>query len=748
MANYTQANRPLSVTTPLGPDVLLLVGFSGQEGISQLFDFTLELLAEDPDKVKFDQLLGQPVTVTLELPKNRQRYFHGICHRVSQGARTEGDIFTSYRMEVVPSFWLLSKRSQSRIFQHISVPDILRKVLEGVDVSFEILGTFNPRDFCVQYRESDFNFATRLMEEEGIFYFFKHDTNSHKMVVANTPQSYVDYSQQSEKKIIYETTQGGLREEYRIISWEKTQELRSGKYTLWDHCFELPHKHLEAEEEIVDSVEAGAVSHKFKVGDNNKLEMYDYPGAYAQRFDGVNKTGGDQAGELTKIFEDNKRTTKIRMQAESTPGLTIHGVSNCRQFVSGYRFELERHFDADGTYVLTNVEHSARLASADYRSGSEGEFDYENSFTCIPVALPFLPARVTERPTVKGTQTAVVVGPSGEEIFTDKYGRVKVQFHWDREGKNDADSSCWVRVAQQWAGKRWGASFWPRIGQEVIVDFLEGDPDQPIVIGSVYNADQMPPYLGDGPDGKHKNDNKVSGIKTNTTKGGVGFNELRFDDTKGKEQIFIHAERNMDTRVKNECMERIVSHRHLIVGAEKDGSTSGDQREKVFKDKHLTVGGNHIEHIGGSMELLVDKNVDVAIEGEKAEHISNNSDLHVNKSRREKIDMNRSLQVGMNQHEKVGMNHALAAGMTIHLKAGMTCVIEAGVQLTIKVGGNFIDINPAGIFIQGTMVMINSGGAPGTGPGASPEAPRDAKEAKPTQPDTADDSKSGQKSAP
>lgn len=749
MPTYTQDNRPLAVTTPLGKDVLLLVGVNGVEGISQLFNFSLDLLAEDADKVDFEKLLGQPISIKLKLPNNRERYFHGICNRFSQGARSEGDIFTSYRMEVVPTFWLLTKRSQSRIFQHISVPDILKQVLKGLDVNFEILGTFHPRDFCVQYRESDFNFASRLMEEEGIFYFFKHTASGHKMVVANTPQSHAGYSENSEKKIIYETVFGGLREEYRITAWQKTQELRSGKYTLWDHCFELPHKHLEAEEEIVDSIAVGAENHKFKVGDNARLEIYDYPGAYAQRFDGVNKGGGDQAGDLTKIFEDNKRTTKIRMHAEALPGLVIQGDSNCRHFSSGYKFKLERHFNADGAYVLTRVAHSARLTATDYRSGSEGEFDYNNTFTCVPEALPFRPARVTERPTVKGTQTAVVVGPKGEEIFTDKYGRVKVQFHWDREGKNDADSSCWVRVAQQWAGKRWGTSFWPRIGQEVVVDFLEGDPDQPIIIGSVYNADQMPPYLGDGPDANHKNDNKVSGVKTNTTKGGVGFNELRFDDTKGKEQIFVHAERNMDTRVKNECMERIVSNRHLIVGAEKDGSKSGDQREKVYKDKHLTVDGNHIEHVGANMELLVDKNQDVAIKGDKAEHISLNHHLHVDMAQLEKINMDRSLTVGMNQNEKVGMNHALEAGMAIHLKAGMTVVIEAGLQLTLKAGGSFIDISPAGIAIVGTpFLLLNSGGAPGVGAGSHPQAPKDAKEAKPTAPATADDAKTGQKSAP
>src|SRR5262249_13014228 len=263
---------------------------------------------------------------------------------------------------------------------------------------------------------------------------------------------------------------------------------------------------------------------------------------YAQRFDGVDPGGGDRPADIQQIFEDNDRTVGLRMQEGALPSLVIHGASNCRQFVTGHKFTLERHFNADGEYVLTRLQHTARLGG-DYRSDGR-DFHYANSFTCIPFALPFRPARVTSKPFVQGTQTAVVVGPSGEEIFTDKYGRVKVQFHWDRQGKYDANSSCWIRVAQAWAGRRWGTSFWPRIGQEVIVDFLEGDPDQPIIVGSVYNADQMPPYLGKGPDPKHPNDNKLTGVKSNTTLGGVGFNEFRFDDTKDKQQVFIHAERN------------------------------------------------------------------------------------------------------------------------------------------------------------------------------------------------------------
>jgi type VI secretion system secreted protein VgrG len=742
----TQEKRPLKVNTPLGKDAIFISSFSAREGISQLFQYYLEMIAPNERDVPFDGLLGQKVTVELETLENKSRFFNGIVSRFSQGQRDFD--FTTYRAEVVPQFWLLTRKWESRIFQHISVPDILKKVLDGIDTAFEIVGDFEPRDFCVQYRETDFNFASRLMEEEGIFYYFRHTSDEHKMVLTNSSAGLSDVPDQS--TIAFDEISGGRRPNLRIFSWSKVQEMRAGKYTLFDHCFEQPHSHLQATKTIQESVSVGTVTHKLKVGGNDKLEIYDYPGEYAQRFDGINKSGGEQPAELQKIFQDNQRTVGIRMQQEAAPSIQITGSSNCSQFMSGFTFTLDRHFNANGKYVLTTVMHTARMSN--FASGGAGDFQYSNSFTCIPTALPYRPARTTFRPVVQGTQTAVVVGPAGDEIFTDKYGRVKIQFHWDREGKNDADSSCWVRVGQSCAGKRWGASFWPRIGQEVIVDFLEGDPDQPIIIGSVYNVDQMPPYLGNGLDPKHKNDNNVSGIKSNTTPGGQGYNEFRFDDTKDKEQVFLHAERNLEMTTKNDSLAHTFNNRHQIIGQEKDGSKTGDQREWVRHEKHITVDKDQIEHVGGNMQLLIggidgDGNQDVAVQGYKKESVGKDDHLHVTGDRNEKIDGSQSLTVGAAQQEKVGTKHAVDAGQEIHLKAGMTVVIEAGMQLTIKAGSNFIDIGPTGVAIQGTMVMINSGGAAGSGSGSSPTSPQDPAQANPTKPDESDDSKSGQKSS-
>lgn len=653
--------------TPKGKDYLLIEGLEAKEGLSQLFSFEVKLLhAETPGGVEPTfvdpkEMLGKQVSIELVEKDGIKRYFSGMVNRFSQGIR--GPRYSFYEATVVPQAWVLTQRSQSRIFQQESVPDILRKVFDGLDVKYEIQGTFNPRNYCVQYRESDWDFASRLMEEEGIFYFFVHKNGSHQMVVANTPQSHPACPQ--ENIPFYEKLPGGEEGFVGAIqSFDIGNRYQTGKFSFRDYNFELPGKRLEADKNTT-----------FVVSDNTKLEYYDYPGGYAKRYDGVNPGGGDQPSELQHIFEDNRRKAEIVKQEFDARYKIGYGASTSASLTAGHKFTLFNHPGAgvDGVYVLTQVHHSVDQ-SPSYVTDAETENPYDNQFTCIPMASPFRPARRTPKPIVHGSQTAIVVGPGGEEIFTDKYGRVKVQFHWDREGKNNESSSCWVRVAHSWAGNNWGTMFIPRIAMEVVVDFLEGDPDQPIITGCVYNPGAMPPYKL--PDHKTR-----SVLKTNSSKGGGGFNELRFEDKKGSEQIFVHAERNKDIRVKADCFETIGNDRHLVVAK--------DQYEYVKGDQHLKVKGN----------------------------------------KKEKIDSSASLNVGMNLDEKIGMKHATEAGTEIHLKAGMKVVVEAGVQLSLKVGGNFIDINPAGIFIKGMMVMINSGGAAGSGSGSNPEAPTEAKEA-------------------
>jgi type VI secretion system secreted protein VgrG len=499
--------------------------------------------------------------------------------RVAQGSRDE--TFTTYRLEVVPQFWFLTRKKQSRIFQSLSVPEILKKVLAGLDVAYEIQGTFHPREYCAQYRESDFDFACRLMEDEGIYYFFKHAASGSTMVLANTPQSHPDANP---GRAIYEEITGGNRPEERIYSWEKSQELRSGKVTLWDHSFELPDKHLEAEKAVVDSVQVGTVSHKLKTGGNDKLELYDYPGGYANRFDGVDRGGGERPSDLQKIFEDNTRTADLRAHEEAAHAILISGTSSCPQLAAGHRIALDRHFNANGTYVIQRTDHRAKLLW-DYRSAAQTvEFHYDNTFTCIPLALPFRPPRATAIPHVQGAQTALVVGPAGEEIFTDKYGRIKVQFPWDRDGKKDGDTSCWLRVATGWAGKQWGMIHIPRVGQEVLVDFVDGDVDQPIVVGSLYNADQMPPYTLPA--------NKTqSGIKSRSSlQGGASnCNEIRFEDKKGSEQVLIHAEKDQTIEVEHDESHWVGHDRVKKVDNDETITIGHDQTATISHDRTVTI---------------------------------------------------------------------------------------------------------------------------------------------------------------
>jgi type VI secretion system secreted protein VgrG len=394
------------------------------------------------------------------------------------------------------------------------------------------------------------------------------------------------------------------------------------------------------------------------------MEIFDYPGEYLQTGDGENYV----------------RARIEELQAEHEQ---VQGQANARGLSVGSLFEFADYprEDQNREYLIVSATH--QVESDAYSSGSTtgAEEVYSCSFTALHSKQPYRPARVTPKPMVQGPQTAVVVGPSGEEIHTDKYGRTKVRFFWDRYSKADENSSCWIRVAQVWAGSKWGGLHIPRIGQEVIIDFLEGDPDRPIITGRVYNNDNMPPY--DLPAEATR-----SGIKSQSSKGGSpnNLNEIRFEDKKGQEQVFIQAERNQDIRVKNDLLEWIGNDSHLIV--------KNDQLQMVEGGKHLTVKGDCNEKVDGTL----------------------------------------SFETGMDMQEKVGMKHALDAGMEIHLKAGMNVVIEAGMSITLKAGGGFVVVGPAGVTISGTPILINSGGSAGSGSGSSPEAPLEPQEADKAKP--------------
>jgi type VI secretion system secreted protein VgrG len=736
MSYIQQDDRNLYLDTPVGENVLLLNHFTGHEALSQLFSFDLALLATPSTKVAFEKLVGQQISFGIlgGFLGLDTRHFDGIAIQVAQG--TTLDDFTQYEITVVPKIWKLTRTIRSFIFQHTTVPDILKTVFDGYDVDFQIVGDFEERNYCTQYQESDFDFASRLMEEEGIYYYFQFPKRGvHTMVIANTPQSHDDIPG-ADSSVLFDPVEGGLRDDERIDHWHKAQTWTSGKYTLWDHHFQLPGKNLMAEQPVMGSVQVGSVSHQLNIG-NAGMEVYEHPGRYAYRFDGIDKSGGEQPGDLQKIFTDNKRTVGIRMDQTETPALLISGTSNHRMFTAGHKFQLMRGIVPDGKYVFLSVSHDASEGS--FRSGDEDEKpSYRNSFTCLPFALPYRPPRTRELPRIAGPVSGVVVGPKDEEIFTDKYGRVKVQLYWDRDGEFDIDSSCWMQVATPWAGQNWGSIHIPRIGQEVLVVFLEGDPDHPVVMGSVYNPDHMPPY-------KLPDHKTVSTLKSRSTmKGGQGnFNELRFEDLKGKEQVFLHAERDKDERVKKESREWVGGHRHLIVNK--------SQLESVNGNKHSSVGGNYYFTTAGEHHIHVKKDVTEQDEGDFIRRVIKNHItevkgdmcLTVEGAVLRSIDGNDVTQVNKGD---LAMNVALgnwivqSPAQTAAITA-MNISLNATAGLSLQVGGSCISISPTSISISSPMVFINTGPAVAVPAPPVPtttmyftDPPKDA-----AGPDTADD---------
>lgn len=645
MAPPGQAHRRVRVNSSLGTDVLLFRRMLASEAISEPFEISLDLLSENAE-IKGDQLLGRAMTVAFDPTADgaQTRPFHGLVSRFSY--RGTIDRYASYAVTLRPWLWFLSRHADCRIFQNKTVPAILKEVFQDrgfTDFEDKLSGSYRTWDYCVQYRETDFNFVSRLMEQEGIFYFVRHESSRHVLVFADADTPLSPAAGYAEVPY-YPPESSSRRERDNISEWQRVDRVETGGYRLRDFDFEKPRVSLEGNDS-----QPGAHAHA-------DFEIYDYPGEYLT------------AAEATSI-------SRIRLEELQADARQVAGGGDVSGLAPGNTFTLTGHprRDQNGEYLVLNS--SLELTSDAYVSGGVGgETLCRCGFTALPGSARFRPRRLTPKPAVQGLQTGFVTGPSGSEIHTDKYGRIKVQFHWDRRGKGDENSSCWVRVGQAWAGNRFGAQFIPRVGDEVIVAFLEGDPDRPLVIGSVYNDKTQPPLTL--PDQA-----TMTTIKTNSSKGGGGYNAIRLDDTKGSEQVFVHAEKDLHTRVKMDVFESIDGKRHLVVG--------GDQFEKVTGTKHLTVMGDQNEKVQGTI----------------------------------------SQQAGMDLQQKVGMKHALDAGMEVHLKAGMNVVLEAGMSITLKAGGGFVVVGPAGVTISGTPVLINSGGAAGSGSGCSPEAPTAPEEA-------------------
>ena len=658
----------MTIDTPLGEDVLLLQGFTGLEGISQLFKFTLDVLSEN-NSVNFESIVGQNVTISVVLADQSERYFNGYVSRFAQSGCDS--TFTHYQMEVVPWLWFLTRNADCRIFQNMTIPDIIQQVFTNRgfnDFKNSLTPGYDALEYCVQYRETDFNFVSRLMEQYGIFYFFEHENGKHTLVLGDS--SSVFQSCPGQETASYDLATGGLDQEDVISSLSSEQELRTGKYSLSDYNFETPSTSLLSSETTVDEVDG-----------NTAYEIYDYPGEY------LNQSQGSVLARL-------------RMQEEEASHLVISGSGCCRAFASGFKFDLENYYrdDMNTTYVLSEIQHLASVGSYTTDAGGSGAH-YSNSFTCIPTQVPFRPPRVTPKPFVQGPQTALVVGKAGEEIWVDNYGRVKVQFYWDRLGKKNENSSCWIRVSQPWAGQNWGAIWIPRIGQEVIVSFLEGDPDRPIITGRVYNAEQMPPYPL--PDNQTQ-----SGFKSRSSKGGgsSNYNEIRFEDKKGSEDLLIHAERTMHNSVEASQFITVGSNRHITTGGvDKDGNRAGDVRELVFKYHNLHVKEDQRTKIEGSSNMHVEADLIEQIEGE--------SHLHVQKDADATYDQNLV--------QSVSQKCVILAD---------TIQLQGTTKIVLMAGASSIVIDSSGVTLLGTpMINLNSPGAPPTpeSPPLPPEDPDD-----------------------
>jgi type VI secretion system secreted protein VgrG len=711
----SQRNRPARVSIgSLNPDGYFLTAFGGVEAISRPYRFTLEVVAPADAPLRFEDVLGQPALVAIDqgVLGLQTRFVHGVINRLTQGR--QDNRFRFYRAELVPALWLLSRQFRSRIFQQQTTREIIEQVIGTLYAPrFNLEGEYFPRNYCVQYRETDLAFISRLMEEEGMYYYFAHSAAGHELVIADNPRGHDPVPVGATFR--FQDASRAVPRDGRVTRWEKGQELRTGIVELSDHHFQFPTgQRLDITAFPLDAANVGTVEHKLTLA-TGEAAIVDHPGGYARWRDGIDQGGTDRPDDPPHVFDDNSRIAMVRQEAEQARAIEIDADSTYCRLAAGHKFTLADHFDADGEYLATSVKHHCVCGVGD--SGEAVGFEYGNRFACIPLILPFRPERSTPRPFIRGTQTATVVGDD-PEIDPDKFGRVKVLFHWDPEPSRGLGTSCWVRVAQFWAGKQWGAQFIPRVGDEVVVTFLEGDPDRPLIVGSVYNSDNMPIYAL--PQNKTQ-----SGIKTHSSPGGTekNFNEIRFEDKKGAELIHVHAERNMSTTV--EASETVLvgvnssttvgNNSTVTIGTDSkaDPRTHGKSTTTIFGDTAFTVSkgdysfdiqtGKATYHVTGDVTEKYDAKQTTTVKGDQFTHVTDghhlvkvatgHASLHVDSG-------NRYVNVGAGFYDVIAATKiTLTVGAsslemlsngTITLK-GVNVTVEGSAVTTIK--GNPVKIN-------------------------------------------------------
>lgn len=659
MSDYSQSNRFLEISEfSFEEGTLLPSSFSGTEYVSDLFQFHISVLSKNYE-ISPEDVLGKSCTVTIK--NEHKRKFNGFICSFEFGEITTRNL-REYRLVMVPWLWFLGQTNNHRIFQNQNTKSIVSKIFKDwgfVDFDFKAKGG-KTREYCVQHNESDLNFVSRLLEEEGIAYYFKHSDDKHQLVLVDEKNAYDEVT---ETKLQYNR---GSATESAITKWDHSYKFKKGQWTLNDFDFKQPTKSLIAN-----------VASKSKFANNSKYEHYEYPAYYNP--------------ELADL---GKELVNVRLDAEEALRNVVNGGSNCATFTAGGRFSVDRHTtnSEKGEYILVSVSHQA--ADSTYDMFSSGTSSYENSFVAIPSDVHFRPKERHPRKRMPGPQSAIVVCPDGEEIDVDQYGRIKVQFIWDREGKSNQDSSCYIRVMQTWAGTQWGASFIPRKGHEVIVSFLDGDPDRPIITGTVYNGKNLPPFES----------KTQSGIRTRSTKNGTAANcnELRFDDKKDAEQIYIHAEKNLDTEVENDETHTVDHDRTKTIGNDENSTIKHDrnktvdnnQTETIGKNKTIDVGDNHTETIGKDMSLSVGKNISIDINDNHTETIGKNMTISVTKDLKETVEGKYT--------ETVTKEYALKA---------KTITMTADDQITLKTGSASIVMKKNGdITISGKNINVKGSG--------------------------------------
>lgn len=689
--------RAMEIATPLGEDVLLFHGMHAREELSRVSEFQIDLLSDRVD-INADELLGQSITVRLELPDEGERFFNGFVTRFSQSG-TYGRYYR-YLATVRPWLWFLSRTADCRIFQEMTVPDILKEVFADhatADFVFELTGAYRTWTYCVQYRETDLNFVSRLLEHEGIYYYFRH-TDGHNTLVLTDSSSMHVAAPGYETLPFIPPGQLVRPDDEHVSAWEFAREVQPGVYVHDDYDLTRPSVELQTQK---------VLSRAYQPSD---YEIYDYPGGYLQQLDG-DVSAGVRIDELGSQFE------------------TADGTTNARGLTVGCTLELDRHPRDDQNREYLVLATSYDLEFGEYEGmPTSSAAGCQCSFVAMSTAQQFRPRRVTPKPFVQGPQTAVVVGPAGDEIYTDEFGRVKVQFHWDRLGTKDENSSCWIRVSHPWAGKGWGSVATPRIGQEVIVDFLEGDPDRPIITGRVYNAEQTPPF--GFPAGA-----VVSGIKSQTHKGS-GYNEISADDTAGQERITIHGQYDMNTTVQHDQTDAINNNRTTTIAV--------DDAETVGSNQTITVGADQSETIGSNQIISVGADQTVTIAANQTESVGSNQSVSVGSSKTETISVAKALSIGaayqvsvggaMNEtvgaakaeeiggakivavggisSESVGGAKSVSAGGKISETAGGSFSAAAGTSLSLAAGGDLTASSKAKVGVNAaSQLVLKCGGA-------------------------------------